>query len=556
MDRFLIYLIETGIILCLGYLGYILFFRKETYFNFIRFYLLSIVVLSVLVPFIHINVDLDAKTPLAKGVNQINEFQDYYEQLVYWTNVEYVYEEGQTFGKNLDNKTVHIGNFTFSKVQFIVLAVYLLGIAFFTLRFVFLILWLSNFSKKNNSEYLEGVRLVKLKEDVPSFSYFNRVFINKNILSGKEFQQVFAHEKIHAQQKHSIDLLIAQFIAIFQWFNPLAWRLHKSMKIVHEYIADRKVVEQGYELFDYQSLLLSQLAGIRSVELINNFNLLSIKKRIAMMNKMKSGFWARFKAIVALPVIIAIFFACSDITFGNKTGSESDNTILKSGVQNPVAGFYQEFNPNEMTFRISFNGEKVSIGELNCSVDSFANTLQKAIANLDHEPDYLSASLNIDKNATMKDIEAMFMAMRQQNLLKVALEVIPADIDFDDDQIFAFFYKLPPLEAQKLKIEDMDVSNIIINIFDVNKDIATVKKETIENLHKDVATLLIFNFFPKTSYDTYIQYTTAIRIVFKEVRNDYALKHYSKAYDDLDAETQKEIRKIYPIMLTTDMKEK
>ncbi len=557
MDRFFIYLLETGFILSMGYLGYVLLFRKETYFNFLRFYLLSIVVLSVLVPLVHFNLNIDSRAPIARGVNQIYEFKDYYERLVYLTNVEYIYQEenGKTSGAELRQKTIQVGEHTFNAVQLSVLIVYILGVAFFTLRFIYLVFWLNNYSKKNKSEYLDGVRLVQLGEDVPSFSYFNKVFINKNILSQKEFEQVFAHEKIHAQQKHSFDLILAQFIAIFQWFNPLAWRLHKSMKIVHEYIADRKVVEQGYELFDYQSLLLSQLAGIRSVELINNFNLMSIKKRIAMMNKMKSGFWARLKAIIALPILIGVFFACSDITFGSKSNSDVKNTTLKSGIQIPSSEFYEEFNPGDMTFQIDFDGSTVAVGELTCSVDSFANTLQKAIVGLDNIPDYLSAAMNIDKSANMKDVEAIFLAMRQNNLLKIAFLVDPVDIDHPEDAIYAYLYKLPPMEAKKLEIEDMEVHNIIVNIFNTDQPIASVKEKIMETLHKDVASVLVFNFTPKTSFDEYVQFTTAIRVVYKEVRNEYALKTYKTAYNDLDAKTQKDIRKTYPIMLTTEMKE-
>ncbi len=557
MDRFFIYLLETGFILSMGYLGYVLLFRKETYFNFLRFYLLSIVVLSVFVPLVHFNLNIDSRAPIARGVNQIYEFKDYYERLVYLTNVEYIYQEenGKTSGAELRQKTIQVGEHTFNAVQLSVLIVYILGVAFFTLRFIYLVFWLNNYSKKNNSEYLDGVRLVQLGEDVPSFSYFNKVFINKNILSQKEFEQVFAHEKIHAQQKHSFDLILAQFIAIFQWFNPLAWRLHKSMKIVHEYIADRKVVEQGYELFDYQSLLLSQLAGIRSVELINNFNLMSIKKRIAMMNKIKSGFWARLKAIIALPILIGVFFACSDITFGSKSNSDVENTTLKSGIQIPSSEFYEEFNPGDMTFQIDFDGSTVAVGELTCSVDSFANTLQKAIVGLDNIPDYLSAAMNIDKSANMKDVEAIFLAMRQNNLLKIAFLVDPADIDHPEDAIYAYLYKLPPMEAKKLEIEDMEVHNIIVNIFNTDQPIASVKEKIMETLHKDVASVLVFNFTPKTSFDEYVQFTTAIRVVYKEVRNEYALKTYKTAYNDLDAKTQKDIRKTYPIMLTTEMKE-
>ena len=97
-------------------------------------------------------------------------------------------------------------------------------------------------------------------------------------------------------------------LAVFQWFNPFAWQIRKALKTTHEYIADRQVIDRGVERIDYQSLLLKQVIGYHSVELVNNFNLKPIKKRIAMMNKNKSGLPARLKAALVAPFAILIIF--------------------------------------------------------------------------------------------------------------------------------------------------------------------------------------------------------------------------------------------------------
>ena len=177
----------------------------------------------------------------------------------------------------------------------------------------------------------QGYNIVQIDKKVPTFSFFKSVFVNEKLFSHTELEQILAHERIHIRQKHSFDLLIIQLMILFQWFNPLVWRIQKSMKTVHEYLADRKVLEQGYQLFDYQSLLLSQLISIRSVELVNNFNLLSIKKTIAMMNKVKSGFFAKLKAIVAIPIIVVVFVLFADFSLGKtnlNAGSPDLNTEL------------------------------------------------------------------------------------------------------------------------------------------------------------------------------------------------------------------------------------
>ena len=90
--------------------------------------------------------------------------------------------------------------------------------------------------------------------------------------------------------------------------------MRKALKTTHEYIADRQVIDKGFERIDYQALLLKQVIGYHSVELVNNFNLKPIKNRIAMMNKTKSGLPAKLKATLVAPFALLIFFLFADFT--------------------------------------------------------------------------------------------------------------------------------------------------------------------------------------------------------------------------------------------------
>ncbi len=112
---------------------------------------------------------------------------------------------------------------------------------------------------------------------------------------------------------------------------PLHGKSGKALKTTHEYIADRQVIDRGVERTDYQSLLLKQVIGYHSVELVNNFNLKPIKKRIAMMNKNKSGLPARFKAALVAPFAILVFFLFADFTLKGSSAS-SDPVKELSGL--------------------------------------------------------------------------------------------------------------------------------------------------------------------------------------------------------------------------------
>ena len=106
--------------------------------------------------------------------------------------------------------------------------------------------------------------------------------------------------------------------SVFQWFNPFVWQMRKALKTTHEYIADRQVIDKGFERFEYQALLLKQVIGYHSVELVNNFNLKPIKNKIAMMNKNKSGLPAKLKAMLVAPFAILVFFLFADFTLKGK----------------------------------------------------------------------------------------------------------------------------------------------------------------------------------------------------------------------------------------------
>ncbi|MBK3519311.1 M56 family metallopeptidase [Carboxylicivirga marina] len=203
----------------------------------------------------------------------------------------------------------------------------------------------------------------------------NWIFINKQVLQPKEYEQVISHEKVHVQHKHSVDLLLAHIITIFQWFNPLTWRIQKSIKTCHEYIADRQVIDQGHELFDYQSLLLSQLISIRSVELVNNFNLLSIKKRIAMMNKIKSGNSAKLKALLVFPMLtIAFFFFANMTSKTNLSQTVSDTENIEGSwmaVHKKVnEKQYVSFKNDKAVFITIEDEDVILIDEFSCTLES------------------------------------------------------------------------------------------------------------------------------------------------------------------------------------------
>lgn len=349
MTGFLIYLLESGLCLSLLYAAYWLLLRKETYFHFIRIYLVGSIFLALIVPVIHLNFMIEPGSTLTEPASGIIKFRNYYEELIGMSNADFGAEPDSRHFKGINsgreqtypdyysadyssgNRPLgsdEIGGsinpeknvFRLSLAKLLVI-IYIAGVVYFLARFVYLVIRLRMLAKRNGFIRQKDFRMVEIEEDISPFSFFRFLFINHRFFNESELENVLEHEKAHIRQKHSIDHLLAHGMAVFQWFNPFAWKLSDALKTTHEYIADRQVIEKGFERFDYQSLLLRQVIGYHSTELVNNFNLKPIKKRIVMMNKNKSGIPAKLKALLVVPFAIATFIIFADFTLADERNS-------------------------------------------------------------------------------------------------------------------------------------------------------------------------------------------------------------------------------------------
>ncbi len=130
-------------------------------------------------------------------------------------------------------------------------------------------------------------RIMIMPEKSQSFSFFNLIFISASTAETDERQQVVLHELTHARQWHSADILLIQFIKIFQWFNPFIYLIEKALQETHEYLADEAVLEQDGQSDRYRLLLLTQVFGVQP-GIFSFFNYSLIKNRLIMMTKEKS----------------------------------------------------------------------------------------------------------------------------------------------------------------------------------------------------------------------------------------------------------------------------
>ncbi|MDE5810879.1 MAG: hypothetical protein K2H61_01060, partial [Muribaculaceae bacterium] len=150
---------------------------------------------------------------------------------------------------------------------------------------------------------IEGSR-VRLMDntDAAPFSFFGMMAMGRHDLC--DARLIVSHERCHQRRRHSIDLLLAQLVAIFQWFNPAAWLMMRELKAVHEFDVDEQLISAGINLKEYQYLLIKKAVGARFPSLANSLNHSNLKNRITMMQKSNDAKSRRWRALALAPALI------------------------------------------------------------------------------------------------------------------------------------------------------------------------------------------------------------------------------------------------------------
>ncbi len=285
MTPFQNYIAEVIAFMAVLYLFYLLFLSRDTFYSRNRAYLIASILTSLVLPALNFSIGGGILAGLQSGLSQIVP---------------------------LGTVTVTPGTETASDfMMHPLLIIYLSGVAISVLLTGISIIKIIRMVRSGR---VKGTRIVMTDEEgVSGFSAFGYIFLSER-LNKEELERITEHELKHIDNKHFYDLLFVKIIGIILWFNPLIYLYARSLKAVHEYQADQKLISEGENILEYQRLLLNQLFKTNIFSVQNAFAGTSlIKKRIVMMTKQKTQNRAVLKLIMIVPVlaILAIMFSCS-----------------------------------------------------------------------------------------------------------------------------------------------------------------------------------------------------------------------------------------------------
>lgn len=309
---FFIYSVKVAVCLALFYLFHKLLMSRDTFHTFNRFAILSMMLLSLVLPLVHLSLDSEA------GINRGTVAL---EGLVAQTVVA---DGGNGVGEELSLTQV-------------LLAAYVLGVVLFVGKALLSVGSLLRLIRRARCvEVRNGIRIYTMQGDISPFSWFRYI-----IMSEKDWQEnrreIVLHEMAHIRRCHSMDVAVCNMMIVFQWYNPAAWLLKRELQAVHEYEADEAVLSAGVDATHYQMLLIRKTVGERLFSMANNLNHNSLKKRITMMKIKRTNPVQKAKIAFVLPLAamtVAAFASQKVENLSDKVEQESE--AFSSVSDNPV----------------------------------------------------------------------------------------------------------------------------------------------------------------------------------------------------------------------------
>jgi len=295
------FLIKSTVSLTVFLGFYHMVLEREKMHQFNRFYLLFSIVISLVIPFL--TFEIVKIVPVVQNIEPLNA-----------VITSSVILENEVKGNSLPIEE----NINF--MPYVLWSLYTLISFLLLVRFRKNIWKLISKSTSNPIVKYKNANLVLVDEKILPHTFLNSIFINFEDYHNRNIEEeLYTHEMVHVNQKHTLDILFIEFLKVIFWFNPLFIFYKKAIQLNHEFLADEEIVKTYNNVPFYQNLLLQKGLGNQTIYLASNLNYLVTKKRLIMMTKSTSQKSAILKKIAIAPILAGlIYFYCIEIVAQEK----------------------------------------------------------------------------------------------------------------------------------------------------------------------------------------------------------------------------------------------
>lgn len=272
MTAILTYILKWSLGLAVLYLPFALLLRKETFATLNRRLLLCTIIVSALLPGIIVSYPVEIELPTQPHATvTVND-----------TAISYGTQPTVSIKEIITPRNIFI--------------IYSVGVIANTL-FLTISLIRANRSIKRGTIWIDRQKRMTIychAGNTAPFSLFRNVVISQSDYD-EYSKEILLHEEGHIRHGHSYDMLLICIVKALQWFNPFIYLLANDIKEIHEYEADRYVLQHNGNTQAYQMLILKKAVGNSLIPFANSFSQSHVRKRIKMMVRNESSSIQRLK---------------------------------------------------------------------------------------------------------------------------------------------------------------------------------------------------------------------------------------------------------------------
>lgn len=291
METLGLFLLKSVVVSGLLATWYMLALRGRRLHQYNRFFLLSTLFASVVIPFLHFRL-FSLPHTVSGGLAPVSR----------------LIQSAGDLGSNIATQQVQHAQADWTTITAIVII--LVSLVLFTILSA-RILRVLRMCRQAAVSREQGVNLVLIDSPRAPFTFLKYLFWNKAMpLDGEVGRLIFRHELAHIEQGHTYDKLFCQVLTCIFWVNPFYWIIQKELNIIHEFIADEKAVaDRDTEAF---ALMLLQSYNNGSYLVPQHyFSSSPVKRRLLMLQNSTKPSYSTLRRFMVLPLIAGTILLCS-----------------------------------------------------------------------------------------------------------------------------------------------------------------------------------------------------------------------------------------------------
>jgi len=384
MHTLIIFLCKSVLLAGVLFLYYWLFLRNKKLYNYNRFFLLTTVIISLVIPFLHFEwyrTTTVQATPTIKLLQAINSDD-----------------------QEVVPGVTHATDYT----AYIVFGIMTLVSAILLVLLLLKIRWIYKLKQHGNVVSENVIDIVYTTTSKAPFSFLNNLFWNEAVdIHSAHGSRIFKHEVTHIRQHHTIDKLAMQLVTIVCWMNPIYWLIQRELSLVHEFIADGVAIQDN-DTETFAEMLLTSHYGNMFPDIIHPFFYSPIKRRLIMLSTSNKTKFAYLRRVMVLPLLGVSVLLFSFTINKNAIVNRSEKKIVLAldaghGGQDKGGTTKSELMEKDMTLKITdkiaelaaaYNVEVVRIRK----DDNYISLANRAIMANDANADVF-VSVHVNKRA-------------------------------------------------------------------------------------------------------------------------------------------------------------